>query len=262
MPKSILVNMRIKLIVCLFLIASPVLSFGDAHLGHPGPTSVEPMERSVMEKNLELLERIWENVRQDAGSLRKEVLQHALSGYLLLAERGIVAAGKPLTLVDFDLPSTEKRLWIIDMESKTLRHASLVAHGRNSGDLLATNFSNKPDSYMSSLGFYLTGEKYIGKHGVSLRLDGLEKGINDKARARAIVIHSADYATEAFIQRYGRLGRSLGCPALPHEDFETVIELIQDKSCLYIHADQPFYQEKSFFSAQMAFQQGLAKQVQ
>ncbi|WP_092173948.1 murein L,D-transpeptidase catalytic domain family protein [Cyclobacterium xiamenense] len=254
--------MRKKLVVCLFLIASPVLSFGDAHLVQPGPTSVEPMERSVTEKNLELLERIWENVRQDAGSLRKEVLQRALSGYHLLAEKGMLAEGKPLTLVDFDLPSTEKRLWIIDMEAKTLKHASLVAHGRNSGDLLATNFSNTPDSYMSSLGFYLTGEKYIGKHGVSLRLDGLEKGINDKARARAIVIHSADYATEEFVASYGRLGRSLGCPALPHENFEGVIALIQDKSCLYIHADQPFYQEKSIFAAEAAFEQGLAQQVQ
>lgn len=238
-----------NVIVSLFLIASPVLSFGDAHLSHTEINAVEPLNSSVWEPAIELSESIWENIRQDAGFLRKEVLQRAVKGYRLLAETGKMIEGKPLTLIDFDLPSTEKRLWIIDMETKTLRHVSLVAHGRNSGDLHATSFSNVPESYMSSLGFYLTGEKYMGKHGVSLRLDGLEKGINDKARDRAIVIHPADYATEAFLESYGRLGRSLGCPALPPEHVEEVIELIQDQSCLYIHADQSHYHEKSIFAS-------------
>ncbi len=203
-----------------------------------------PTERNV---HPELVESIWLNLKKEAPALRKEVLKEAVQGYRILIENGMLREGKPLTVIDFDLPSTERRLWIIDMGTKRLTHESLVSHGRNSGELLARKFSNKSESFMSSLGFYLTGERYVGKHGASLRLDGLEKGINDKARSRAIVIHSADYATETFVKRYGRLGRSLGCPALPKENYEEVIDLIQDKSCLYIHASQESYKEKSVF---------------
>ena len=122
---------------------------------------------------------------------------------------------------------------------------SVVSHGRNSGELYAKNFSNKPSSYKSSLGFYKTAETYHGKHGLSLRLDGLEKGFNDLARPRAIVIHGADYAREEFISAAGRLGRSLGCPALPSELSKEVIELIKEGSLLFIYGEDQDYLSNS-----------------
>jgi hypothetical protein len=140
-----------------------------------------------------------------------------------------------LTIIDFSLSSKEKRLWVIDMESKEVLFNTLVAHGMNSGEEFATNFSNKSESYKSSLGFYLTAEIYTGKHGSSLRLDGIEKGVNDNARQRAIVIHGADYVSETFAKNHGRLGRSQGCPALPNHLANKIISKIKNKSVLYIY---------------------------
>lgn len=176
-----------------------------------------------------------------------EVLSYGIKGYLKLQEEEKIPQGKPLTLIDFSLPSSEKRMWIIDMRDGSIIHHGHVSHGRNSGDLMASRFSNISSSYMSSLGFYLTGETYQGKHGYSLRLDGLEKGFNDKARDRSIVIHGADYAKETFISQSGRLGRSLGCPALPHEIVAEVIDIIKDNSCLFIYGNDQEYLQKSNF---------------
>jgi hypothetical protein len=150
-----------------------------------------------------------------------------------------------LTIIDFSLASTIRRLWIIDLNEKAILLNSVVAHGRNSGELMASKFSNRPESFQSSLGFYKTGETYIGKHGYSLRLDGLEKGVNDQARNRAIVIHGADYASEAFAKINGRLGRSLGCPALPTELSTKAINLIKEGSLLFVFAKNENYLENS-----------------
>jgi len=142
---------------------------------------------------------------------------------------------KVVTLIDFSLPSTAKRLWTIDLESGECMMHTWVAHGRNSGENDACSFSNIPQSYQSSLGFYLTGETYEGKHGYSLRLHGLEAGINDNALDRAIVVHGADYVSEDFIQTHGRLGRSHGCPALPTELTQPFIDLTKEGSLLFIY---------------------------
>lgn len=152
---------------------------------------------------------------------------------------------KLLTIIDFTKPSTEKRLFIIDLNNQELLHHTLVAHGKNTGLNLAESFSNTSQSLQSSLGFYNTGEPYYGKHGYSLRLDGLEKGINDNARKRAIVIHGAKYVSEDFIEDHGRLGRSWGCPALPVKQTNEIIDLIKKGSCLYIYADDENYLENS-----------------
>lgn len=176
---------------------------------------------------------------------KRDILSLGIKGYLKLKEEGNMPEGKPLTVIDFSLPSSEKRMWIIDMEDGIILHFGHVSHGRNSGDLMAQKFSNKNSSYMSSLGFYLTAETYQGKHGYSLRLDGLEPGFNDNARERAIVIHGADYAKEDFIKQTGRLGRSLGCPALPHEITVEIIDLIKNKSVLFIYGKDDNYLNQS-----------------
>jgi len=142
-----------------------------------------------------------------------------------------------LVMVDYTKPSTEERLFIIDLRKKQLLISSLVTHGRGTGDLYATNFSNKNNSYSTSSGFYLTGNIYNGKHGESLVLYGLEKGKNDNAKKRTIVMHSAYYANRTFAEKYGRLGRSKGCLALPTDLNAKIINLISGGVVLYVHTD-------------------------
>ena len=168
----------------------------------------------------------------------------AFLGYNTLMNEGKISKNL-LTIIDFTLPSTQKRLWVIDMVTKKVLMNTLVAHGRNSGENYATNFSNLAESYKSSLGFYKTSETYIGKHGYSLRLDGLEKGINDNARNRAVVMHGADYVSQDFIKAQGRLGRSQGCPAVSYADHKELINLIKNESCLFIYHNSVAYKNKS-----------------
>ena len=169
------------------------------------------------------------------------LLQTALAGYKLLLEERSVSRSDVITIIDFSLPSDQKRLWVLDLIQKKVLFRCLVSHGRNSGELMAENFSNSPGSNASSPGFYTTGETYIGKHGLSLTLDGLEMGINDKARERAIVIHGADYVSSDFIRNYGRLGRSQGCPSVPAELSKDIIQTIKGGSCLFIYVPKTSY---------------------
>lgn len=170
-----------------------------------------------------------------------ECFSKAFIGYTHLKSVGKIQ-NEILTLIDFSISSNEERMWVVDMESKKVLLHSLVAHGRNSGEEFATSFSNNPESFQSSLGFFTTGETYIGKHGLSLRLDGQEAGINSLARERAIVIHGADYVSEDFIRDNGRLGRSLGCPAVATSLAPELIETIKEKSCLFL-----YYPKENYF---------------
>lgn len=158
----------------------------------------------------------------------------ALEGFYKLKEKGLVTKDI-LTLIDFSKSSNTKRLWVINLTTNEVLFNTLVAHGKNTGEEFANYFSNKAESYQSSLGFYATAEVYTGKHGLSLRLDGLQKDLNDKARERAVVVHGADYVSESFIKNHKRLGRSQGCPALPVEMNEKIINVIKGKSCLFIY---------------------------
>jgi hypothetical protein len=174
------------------------------------------------------------NANNFSAMPKLESFTKALQGFYALKAKGLVAKDM-LTLIDFSLSSNTKRLWVIDLTTNTVLFHSLVAHGRNTGEEFASHFSNKAESFQSSLGFYATGEIYNGKHGKSLKLDGLEKGINDNARNRAVVIHGADYVSESFIRNHNRLGRSQGCPAIPVELTDEIINTIKDKSCIFIY---------------------------
>lgn len=171
----------------------------------------------------------------------REVFDLAYAGWIKLKDD---LSSPVLTIIDFSLPSTEKRMWVIHTEEKVILSHTVVAHGRNSGELMATSFSNRPESYQSSLGFFKTAETYYGKHGYSLKLDGLEENFNSEARNRAIVIHGSSYAREEFAARTGRLGRSLGCPAVPQELSRELIDLIKEGSLLFAYA-----QDESYLSA-------------
>lgn len=166
------------------------------------------------------------------GVIGREAFESAYRGY----EKLTTGNKTILTIIDFTLPSTAKRLYVLDMVNRKLLFNSYVSHGKNSGDLYATSFSNRSGSHKSSLGFYETEHTYIGSNGYSLVLNGLEKGINDKAKARAIVIHGAKYCTSAVISSSGRLGRSFGCPSVPPELTKPIINTIKGGTLLYIHA--------------------------
>ena len=163
----------------------------------------------------------------------EEAFRKVYDGYCRIKDR----KKEVLTLIDFTKPSNEERLLVLDMAEEKLLFHSLVAHGRNSGDLYATRFSNRPESHQSSLGLYLTEGTYTGKNGYSLRLNGLEKGINDNALARAIVIHGAAYADPSVCRGGRRLGRSWGCPALPPALNRPIIDTIKGGSVLYIYGE-------------------------
>ncbi|MDZ7607389.1 MAG: murein L,D-transpeptidase catalytic domain family protein [Cyclobacteriaceae bacterium] len=186
---------------------------------------------------------IYQSLRNERLSF--EAFQYAFEGYRKLLDKNILEKANIITLIDFDKASNEDRFFIIDVKNFKILFESLVAHGRNSGDEIATSFSNLANSYKSSLGFYLTGETYTGQHGLSLKLDGLEPGINDNARARNIVIHSADYVSQSFIEKNGRLGRSFGCPSLPAENYNAIIDTIKGKSLLFIYSGKADYLNKS-----------------
>jgi hypothetical protein len=165
---------------------------------------------------------------------RLESFSEALRGFYSLKEKGVYKKDI-ITLIDFSLPSTAKRLWVIDLSTNTILFQSVVSHGMNSGGEYATSFSNTNSSNKSSLGFYATGECYNGKHGLSLKLDGLEPGVNSNARARAVVVHGADYANPSILNSQSYLGRSQGCPALPQALSAKIINVIKGKSCLFIY---------------------------
>lgn len=178
-------------------------------------------------------------------SISKEAIQHAFNAYEKLKLSGQILNQQYLTIADFSKPSSEKRLFIIDINKMELVLQTLVAHGRNSGTLFAKNFSNTNESYQSSLGFYITGNIYRGKHGMSLQLSGIESGINDHAKQRAIVIHGADYVSNNLIKKQGYIGRSLGCPAVPQNEVKEIIQTIKGASLLYIYAPSNYYSKKS-----------------
>ena len=188
------------------------------------------------------LQQTYTGAGLQRSGLSFDVFKKAMIGYYNLQDKKAISAAKPvLSVIDFTKSSKDKRLWIIDLKSKKVLYNTLVAHGRNTGGEFARKFSNIPNSFMSSAGFYVTRNTYQGKHGLSLRIDGVDTGFNCNARARAVVIHGAKYVSEAFIKQYGRLGRSLGCPALPVELTKDIIHAIKESTALYIHASLPDY---------------------
>lgn len=173
-----------------------------------------------------------------------ESFSNAIIGYEKLKQQGKIK-NETLTIIDFSLSSTEKRLWVLDMNKNKVLFNTVVAHGRNTGLEYATRFSNTNNSNQSSLGFYITDATYYGKNGLSLFLDGQEPGINDNARKRYVVFHGAKYANPDFVKRNGRLGRSLGCPAVPTAVNSAIINKIKHKSCLFIYHPSQKYIQKS-----------------
>lgn len=199
-----------------------------------GHTEVAATVVSSLSTTLQLNER----------GLSNEALQSAVKGYLHLQEQGVLKNDSLLSIVDFSQSSRKKRFYLIDMKNSKLLVNTYVAHGKNSGVDMANNFSNTIGSEKSSLGFYITKETYTGKNGFSLKMAGLDRGFNDNAEARAIVVHGADYVNAGRVSS-AYMGRSQGCPALPREDYIKVIDLIKDGSALFVYSGDASYSASS-----------------
>jgi hypothetical protein len=195
---------------------------------------------------------LYDSLHLDQLGLSRNAYEYALHGYNYLRSSGRLNNDKMLSIVDFSLPSSKKRLFVIDLKNNKLVYHTYVAHGRNSGREMASEFSNQPESNKSSLGFYVTGDTYMGKHGYSMKLFGEEKGINDNANSRAIVMHSAAYVSESAIKMQGFIGRSLGCPALPENLYKPIIEKIKNGSCLFLYSPDKYYTMHSTIVRKMA----------
>lgn len=180
----------------------------------------------------------------DAG-MSSSVFNSALKGMEKLDSEGDLKRKDIITIIDYSQPSNKKRLYVLDLATKQVLFNTLVAHGRNSGKLWARSFSNNPSSLKSSPGFYVTGDSYIGDNGYSLRLNGMEKNINDRAFDRSIVLHGAAYVDESAIGCLGFLGRSWGCPAVPISDHREIIDAIKDGTCLFIYSPNTKYLARS-----------------
>jgi len=189
----------------------------------------------------EYIQDLYYSARLDSAGLNEFVFEKALTGYLNLKYSGRLQSKSILTIADFDQESCKKRLYIIDLDKKKLLINTWVAHGQNSGGDKPDAFSNVQNSNQSSIGFYLTAETYYGKHGRSLKLDGMDQGFNSNARERAIVVHGADYVCQETINQLGRLGRSQGCPAVPSKLSDLIINTISDRTVLFINKTQPTY---------------------
>ena len=179
------------------------------------------------------------------GGIDPKVFALALESASTALARGLAQAPATLTVIDYSKPSTEPRMWIYDLRSRTLLFHELVSHGRGSGKTMATTFSNDAESNMTSLGLFRTGETYVGHNGYSLRLDGLEHGVNDNARERAIVIHGAPYVNAATAKANGYLGRSLGCPAVRPEIARQVIDAVKGGGLLFAYYPDPAWLKSS-----------------
>jgi len=251
-PKKIVMKVsrtaRGKYLPLLFLLLIATLSFDfTGKTPIPSPTSsissISPI--SSVSARASGFFALYDDLRLGALDLSRDAFQHAVEGFLALRTAGRLGNQNVLSIIDFSLPSSQRRLFILDMANGRLLFNTFVAHGRNSGELMATRFSNQLSSYMSSLGFYLTGRSFMGKHGYSLRLEGMEKGWNDHALQRAIVMHSAPYVSEDHIRRWGSLGRSEGCPAIPAKVRTAIIDEIKGGSCLFLYAPDDRYLDRA-----------------
>ena len=179
-----------------------------------------------------------------ASGLRADVLQLALNAAECASRQGLVKRREVVSVIDYSIPSTEPRLFIFDLERRKLLFRELVAHGKNSGEVTTTHFSNEPGSLSTSLGLFVTTETYMGSNGLSLRLKGLESGVNDRAAERAIVMHGAYYVSEESIRVLGRLGRSSGCPAVRSEIASDIIDVVRGGTAVFA-----YYPERTWLSS-------------
>ncbi|MCY7309796.1 MAG: murein L,D-transpeptidase catalytic domain family protein [Chitinophagaceae bacterium] len=237
------------LIVSSFVIAILHLPFAFAKSAtgtkiffHP-PVDSTTKTTKTAEPVVPALKSIYDSLHLNLKGLSQQAFDFAKQGLQKLIEEGKLLNNSIISIIDFSQPSNQKRLFVLDLENYKVLFNTLVAHGRNTGREWATDFSNQNQSYKSSPGFYMTKETYEGKNGYSLKLEGLERGINDNAFERGIVIHGASYVCNEYVNSQGYIGRSQGCPALPVEINRPIINTIKNGTCLFVY--HPSYISRS-----------------
>ncbi len=225
-----------KILFSVFAVYAISTSFQSSHHTHLKPD--KPIAQTAVAPKPEASAKlIYQSIDFDGyESISEDAFEKALTGFENLKRAGkLDAYTHLLTVADFSLSSTKNRLWVIDLNARKVLFNTLVSHGRGTGDEFAVNFSNKNNSHQSSLGFYITESTYNGSNGYSLRLHGMDKGYNDAAYERAIVMHGADYVSESFAKAQNRIGRSWGCPAVSREMAAPIINTIKGKNLLFIY---------------------------
>ncbi|WP_426672120.1 murein L,D-transpeptidase catalytic domain family protein [Mucilaginibacter sp. McL0603] len=236
-------------ITCVLLIFSiSIISWKAEKTRNPEkitPEITKPAKLSAKDRFSQYIEDIYNTAQLNNAGMDMVVFQKAVTGFFnLKAANKVPQYSSIVTIVDLGKSSCTKRMWIVDLINKELVLNTWVAHGNGSGNDMASHFSNTNESHASSLGFYLADDVYNGKHGRSLRLDGLDAGFNDNARARSIVVHAAPYVSQRNIERQGRLGRSEGCPAVSPKVAGKVINTIKGKTVLFINGNDYNYTSK------------------
>lgn len=228
-----------------FLIAPVIAGSGKSSILSTGNNFVKTTTNTVNTATASKTITLYEAMKLKHYGLNKSAFEYALKGYQYLLSKRKLVSRPVLSICDFSLSSRRKRLFIIDLDHQKLLINTYVAHGRQSGAEYARSFSNSPDSHKSSLGFYVTKNTYYGDHGLALKIEGLEKGFNDNASGRNIVVHGSEYVGADYL-RYNRMsGRSFGCPAVPAEQTSKVINTIKNGSCLFIYYPTQQYLKKS-----------------
>ena len=235
-----------KLVVLLTLFfftsalkAAPIYNSADAKAA-----SARAAKKAEMKMVLATANSIYNEMDLEDSGLSRKAFESAWTGYYKLRKRGLLRKSGILSICDFSQSSSNQRLYVIDVRNRRLLYRTYVAHGINSGEEFANAFSNKMESCKSSLGFYITKKTYTGCNGMSLRIEGVDKGFNDNAAKRAIVIHGATYVSQRILRKYGVMGTTFGCPAIPSEMTTQIIPVVKNGSCFYI-----YYPSKKYLAA-------------
>lgn len=239
--KTLPVSIGKLLFLSLALFTLPLLAAAKKKKTHHFHFSARATEKKLIA--LEATTLYYDLQLKDSG-LNEKALEYALIGYHRLLKRHALRKTDVLSVCDFSQPSSAKRMYIFDLQNRRLLYRTYVAHGIRSGRTYANSFSNVPESYKSSLGFYVTRTTYIGSNGLSLRIQGMEKGFNDRASSRSIVIHGANYVSERVLHKYGLMGTTFGCPAVPEDMAAQIIPVLKNGTCFFI-----YYPSKRYLSA-------------
>jgi hypothetical protein len=188
---------------------------------------------------------IYEDMNLEDSGLNRKAFESAWTGFYKLKKKGLLRRTNVLTIADFSQSSSNQRLYVIDVRNRRLLYRTYVAHGINSGQEFASAFSNRMESCKSSLGFYITSGTYYGFNGLSLRIQGVDKGFNDNAARRAIVIHGASYVSTRILRKYGVMGTTYGCPAIPDEMTTQIIPVVKNGTCFFIYYPSKKYLAQS-----------------
>lgn len=242
MRRSLLNPLFLCVLVAFVAPVSGLKAGGGPTGGPTNSTKHKNAEKAAFAEEVTLL---YDQINLKELGLTRKAFEYALKGYYYLLDHHWLNKTNILSICDLSQSSRNKRMYILDLEQKTVLINTYVAHGRNSGTEYAKFFSNNPSSHKSSLGFYVTGETYYGDNGLSLKIRGLERGFNDRANGRNIVVHGSEYVGPDFCRMNGFSGRSYGCPAVPADEAQEVIDAIKEGSCLFIYHPTQKYISRS-----------------